>query len=83
VLRTDREASLSLTCDGGSVQAVSSPPVAFQTLAGRPVYAPGEACTAWLTLPASCSPSGIAVVERSLALPGQTTEGPLLVRIPW
>ena len=67
--------SASLSLDAGQVTAVSSPPIAYRTVEGEPVFTPGQAADVVLGVPEALSPSGRAVNLR-IHLPGQTADGP-------
>ncbi len=81
-LKTDRDVSLSATFDAGRAHLVSSPQIGFETLEGVPLYRTGHGATVSLTIPASASPTG-EDIQTSLALPGQTAEGPVPVDVEW
>ena len=57
-LKADRDVSLSVTFDGKRARLVSSPPVAFETLDGTPVYTAGRDATVSITNPSPSSPTG-------------------------
>ncbi|MSS71034.1 MAG: hypothetical protein EXS64_06065 [Candidatus Latescibacteria bacterium] len=81
-IEADREVSLSVTFDDRGAHLVSSPPVAYETLEGRPVYAAGQDATVEMTLPAQGSPTGKDLLKRVL-VPGQAKDGPVPVEVRW
>jgi hypothetical protein len=82
-LRADRVVSLSMTCTGRAGHLVSSPPVAYETLEGLPVYMPGSNAAVWFALPGAMSPTGAEIPMRQIKLPGQTAHGPISVGLHW
>ncbi len=68
-LAADSEACLSVTFDAGEPQVVSSPPIAYHTVEGEPVYAERTDVTVELSVPAVLSPSGAALSVEALVVP--------------
>ncbi len=79
-LRAADQTCLSVTLAGGKAALVSSPPVAYRTIEGEPMFTPGPDVAVQLTIPARLSPTGReARIERSV--PGQTAAGPQPVEV--
>ena len=79
-VRTDRNVSVSVRFDGGRARLVSSPPIAYHTVEGLPVYETGADVTVDLRMSAALSPTGEAVGAR-LSVPGQRQDGPVPVEV--
>ncbi len=82
-LRADREVSLSVTCHDRGARLVSSPPIGYETLEGRPVYTAGQNAVVGISVSKALSPVGKEIRERSVKLPGQTVDGPIPVDLRW
>ena len=70
LLRSRDDACVSLSFDGGEVTAMSSPPIAWHTLGGGRILAPGGQARVQVHIPAALSPTG-AAWEAAIDLPGQ------------
>lgn len=82
-LHTDKEVSLSVTCDEAGARLVSSPPLAYETLDGLSIYAIGQEVEVNIAVSSSMSPTGREIVQQHIKLPGQTAQGPVFVDIRW
>jgi hypothetical protein len=81
--RADREISLSATFDARGAHLVSSPSIGYETLEGMSVYNVGQTCDISIAISESASPSGQAIRERMIRLPGQTPHGPAPIEVRW
>ena len=82
-LRTDKEVSLSITCDEAGARLVSSPPLAYETLDGLSIYAIGQQAEVSILVSPSLSPTGREIVQQHIKLPGQTAQGSVFVDVQW
>jgi heparinase II/III-like protein len=63
-LTAENEACLSVALGAAGPELASSPPVAYQTIEGKPIHAPAQRVAVELHLPASISPTGQALDVR-------------------
>ena len=77
-IRSDRPVTLSATFEDESIQLVSSPSVAYETLEGRPAYNTGRDADVCIELPPEGARAGRKIGAR---LPAQTARGPVCVEV--
>ena len=77
-LRSERPVTLSAVFDGDTIRMVSCPPVAYQTLEGRPVYKNGQDVDVCVELAPDAARTGREIEAR---LPGQTGSGPICIEV--
>jgi len=79
-VETDEETCLSVTVEEGRLVLVSSPPVAYRTIEGEPIYTVGQEAVVRLRLPVALSPTG-RDFEAQVPVPGQTPAGPQPIEV--
>ena len=77
-LRSERPVTLSAVFDGETIRMVSCPPVAYQTLEGRPVYKNGQDVDVCVELAPDGARAGRKIEAR---LPRQTETGPVPIEL--
>ncbi|MDE2997635.1 MAG: heparinase II/III family protein [Gemmatimonadota bacterium] len=77
-IRSGRPVTLSAVFDDDTIRMVSCPPVAYQTLEGRPVYNIGQDVDVRIELTPDRARGGRKTEAR---LPGQTGSGPICIEV--
>ncbi len=77
-IRSGRPVTLSAVFKDESIQLVSCPPLAYETLEGQPVYRTGHDTEVRIDIPQDGSRSGDRIQTR---LPGQADSGPVCIEL--